>query len=133
MPTSPLSSPPSVPGAHIDLRRVLEVSTDYRREVLVALMEDQAHTHLATLIAMADTDEVVRLRAAPCDSSCGRPDAVTRSERVAGRIVNVLIVCAVLWFAWGHGSCPWAVQGGPRGPRPMTFEPLLSTPARPEA
>jgi hypothetical protein len=50
------------PGALIDLQRVLEGSPDYRREVLVALMEGPAYTDLATLIATADTDEVVRLR-----------------------------------------------------------------------
>ena len=50
------------PGALADLRRVLEGSADYRREILVALMERPAYTDLATMIAMADTDEVVRLR-----------------------------------------------------------------------
>ena len=50
------------PGALVDLQRVLEGSPNYRHEVLVALMERPGYADLATLIAMADTDEVVRLR-----------------------------------------------------------------------
>ena len=50
------------PGALADLRRVLEGSADYRREILVALMQRPAYGDLATMIAIADTDELVRLR-----------------------------------------------------------------------
>ena len=50
------------PGALADLRRVLEGSADYRREILVALMGRPRYSELATMIAMADTDEVIRLR-----------------------------------------------------------------------
>ena len=50
------------PGAMADLQRVLEESAEYRREILVSLMGRPGYSELATMIAMADTDEVVRLR-----------------------------------------------------------------------
>jgi hypothetical protein len=50
------------PGALADLQRVLEGSGDYRHAVLLSLMAKPAHADLATLIAMADTDEVMWLR-----------------------------------------------------------------------
>jgi hypothetical protein len=45
-----------------ELRRVLEAPESYRTLVLQALTARPAQAELATLIAMADTDEVVRLR-----------------------------------------------------------------------
>lgn len=45
-----------------ELRRVLEAPGPYRTAVLQALTARPASAELATLIAMADTDEVVRLR-----------------------------------------------------------------------
>jgi hypothetical protein len=50
------------PGALADLRRVLEGPATYRNEILKALMARPGPDDLATLIAMADTDETVRLR-----------------------------------------------------------------------
>ena len=50
------------PDAIGELRRVLEAPSDYRTSVLHALTARPAYADLATLIAMADTDEVVRLR-----------------------------------------------------------------------
>jgi hypothetical protein len=50
------------PGALADLRRLLEGSREYGNTVLVAFIARPANTDLATLIAMADTDELVRLR-----------------------------------------------------------------------
>jgi hypothetical protein len=50
------------PAALADLRRVLEAPESYRSAVLRALIARPASADLATLIAMADTDEVVRLR-----------------------------------------------------------------------
>lgn len=50
------------PGALAEPQRVLEGSSTYRDAVLVALIARPDHADLATLIAMADTDEVVRLR-----------------------------------------------------------------------
>ena len=40
----------------------IDEDAEYRREILVALTERSAYPDLATVIAMADTDEVVRLR-----------------------------------------------------------------------
>jgi hypothetical protein len=45
-----------------DLRRVLEGPSTYRNEILKALMARPGSNDLAQLIAMADTDETVRLR-----------------------------------------------------------------------
>ena len=50
------------PGALADLRGILDGSATYRHDVLVALMARPTYADLATLIAMADTDEVVRLQ-----------------------------------------------------------------------
>ena len=50
------------PDAIAELKRVLEAPSDYRTAVLRALTARPAWADLATLIAMADTDEVVRLR-----------------------------------------------------------------------
>jgi hypothetical protein len=50
------------PGALADLRRVLEGPSTYRNEILKAFMARPSSGDLATLIAMADTDETVRLR-----------------------------------------------------------------------
>ena len=64
-PTSPPMrdhSPPSAPEAIDELKRVLESPTGFRTAVLRVLTARPAYADLATLIAMADTDEVVRLR-----------------------------------------------------------------------
>ncbi len=45
-----------------DLRRVLEAPSSYRTKILRALVARPAYSDLAMLIAMADTDETVRLR-----------------------------------------------------------------------
>ena len=45
-----------------ELRRILEEPSPYRIQVLRALMARATSADLATLIAMADTDEVIRLR-----------------------------------------------------------------------
>jgi hypothetical protein len=50
------------PVALSELRRVLEAPGPYRTAVLRALTARPASADLATLIAMADTNEVVRLR-----------------------------------------------------------------------
>jgi hypothetical protein len=50
------------PAALADLRLVLEAPSTDRAEILRALTARPASADLATLIAMADTDEVVRLR-----------------------------------------------------------------------
>jgi hypothetical protein len=51
------------PGAVDELKRILEPKeSTYRGAVLRALTARPAYADLATLIAMADTDEVVRLR-----------------------------------------------------------------------
>lgn len=50
------------PAALTDLRRILEAPPDDRTQSLRALMRRPSGSDLATLIAMADTDEVVRLR-----------------------------------------------------------------------
>ena len=51
------------PGALDELKRILEQKeSTYRGAVLRALTGRPAYADLATLIAMADTDEVVRLR-----------------------------------------------------------------------
>jgi hypothetical protein len=50
------------PGALADLRRVLEGPSTYRNEILKALMARPGTEDLAQLIAMADTDDAVRLR-----------------------------------------------------------------------
>ena len=50
------------PPALAELRRILEAPSPYRTQVLQALMARTTSSDLATLIAMADTDEVVRLR-----------------------------------------------------------------------
>jgi hypothetical protein len=51
-----------IPAALDELRRVLEAPGTYRTAVLRALTARPASAELATLIAMSDTDEVVRLR-----------------------------------------------------------------------
>jgi DNA-binding GntR family transcriptional regulator len=50
------------PAALAELRRILEAPSTDRTEILRAFTARPAATDLATLIAMADTDEVVRLR-----------------------------------------------------------------------
>ena len=50
------------PAALAELRGVLEAPSTDRTEILRALTARPASADLATLIAMADTDEVVRLR-----------------------------------------------------------------------
>ena len=50
------------PAALAELRRILEAPSTNRTEVLRALTARATSADLATLIAMADTDEVVRLR-----------------------------------------------------------------------
>ena len=50
------------PAALSELRRILEVPSPYRTQVLQALMARTTSSDLATLIAIADTDEIVRLR-----------------------------------------------------------------------
>ena len=50
------------PAALDELRRIFEASSTDRTAVLRALTARPSSTNLATLIAMADTDEVVRLR-----------------------------------------------------------------------
>jgi hypothetical protein len=50
------------PAALADLRRVLEAPSTYRNEILKAVMAWPGSDEIATLIAMADTDETVRLR-----------------------------------------------------------------------
>jgi hypothetical protein len=50
------------PAALGELRRVLEAPETYRTAVLRALTARPASADLATLIAMSDTDEAVRLR-----------------------------------------------------------------------
>lgn len=50
------------PVALAELRRVLEAPGPYRTAVLRALTARPASAELATVIAMADTDEIVRLR-----------------------------------------------------------------------
>jgi hypothetical protein len=50
------------PVALAELRRVLEAPGPYRTAVLQALTARPASAELATVIAMADTDEIVRLR-----------------------------------------------------------------------
>jgi hypothetical protein len=50
------------PAALAELRRILEAPEARRTEILRALTARPAAADLATLIAMADTDEVVRLR-----------------------------------------------------------------------
>jgi hypothetical protein len=50
------------PTALADLRRVLEAPASYRGAVVRALAFGPYPTELATLLAMADTDETVRLR-----------------------------------------------------------------------
>ena len=50
------------PAALGQLRRIIEGPSTYRTEILRALTARPAAADLATLIAMADTDEVVRLR-----------------------------------------------------------------------
>ncbi len=50
------------PAALAELRRILEAPESHRTAVLRALTARPASADLATLIAMADTDEVVRLR-----------------------------------------------------------------------
>jgi hypothetical protein len=52
----------SVRPALAELRRILEGSSIDRTEILRALTARPTAADLATLIAMADTDEVVRLR-----------------------------------------------------------------------
>jgi hypothetical protein len=50
------------PGALADLRRVFEGPQTYRDALLRQFIARPQLAELATLIAMADTDEVVRLR-----------------------------------------------------------------------
>lgn len=50
------------PAVHAELHRILEAPSIDRTEILRALTARPALADLATLIAMADTDEVVRLR-----------------------------------------------------------------------
>jgi hypothetical protein len=50
------------PDALDELRRVLEAPTTYRTAVLRALTTQPVFTDLDTLIAMADSDEIIRLR-----------------------------------------------------------------------
>ena len=50
------------PTALADLRRILEVPSPYRTQVLQALMARTTSSDLATLIVMADTDEMIQLR-----------------------------------------------------------------------
>ena len=50
------------PAALAELRRILEAPSTYRTAVLRALTARPTPADLATLIAMAETDEVVRLR-----------------------------------------------------------------------
>ena len=50
------------PVALSELRLILKAPSTYRTPVLRALMVRPALADLATLIAMADTDEVIRLR-----------------------------------------------------------------------
>ena len=50
------------PAALAELRRILEAPPTYRAGLLRGLVAEPAAADLATLIAMADTDEVVRLR-----------------------------------------------------------------------
>jgi hypothetical protein len=50
------------PSALADLRRVLEGPSTYRNEILKALMARPRSDDLSQLIAMADTDETVRLQ-----------------------------------------------------------------------
>jgi hypothetical protein len=45
-----------------ELQRVLQAPASYRAEILGALIARPAYSDLASLIAMADTDETVRLR-----------------------------------------------------------------------
>jgi len=49
-------------GALMELRGILEASAIYRGEFRRALIARRDHAELSTLIAMADTDETVRLR-----------------------------------------------------------------------
>jgi len=53
---------PLGPAALAELRRILEAPSSDRTEILRALTARPASADLATQIAMADTDEVVRLR-----------------------------------------------------------------------
>ena len=50
------------PTALIELRQILEAPSTYRTEILRTLTARPTSYDLATLIALADTDEVVRLR-----------------------------------------------------------------------
>ena len=50
------------PAALAKLRRILEAPSADRTDILRALTARPTSANLATLIAMADTDEVVRLR-----------------------------------------------------------------------
>ena len=50
------------PEARAELFRVLEAPEEYRREILKQLSSRPGYADLATVIAMAETDEVVRLR-----------------------------------------------------------------------
>jgi hypothetical protein len=49
-------------GALAELRRILEAPSGQRTDILRTLVARPTSTDLATLIATADTDEVVRLR-----------------------------------------------------------------------
>lgn len=50
------------PAALTELRRILEAPSTDRTEILRAPAARPVSADLATLIAMADTDEVIRLR-----------------------------------------------------------------------
>ena len=54
-------------AALAELRHILEAPASRRTEIPRALTARPASADLATLIAMADTDELVRLRAAARD------------------------------------------------------------------
>ena len=49
-------------GALIELRGILEASATYRGEFLRALIARRDLAQLSPMVAMADTDETVRLR-----------------------------------------------------------------------
>jgi hypothetical protein len=50
------------PAALAELRRILEAPSPYRTQVLRALSARATSADLATLIVMANTDEIVQLR-----------------------------------------------------------------------
>jgi hypothetical protein len=60
-------------AALAELRGILEAPSDRRTEILRTLTARPASADLATLIAMADTDEVVRLRLLRAIRDLGQP------------------------------------------------------------